>query len=69
MKRELKYGKRIHRGSLKDSMTTKTEIDYTQFLEEIDNYKFYGVDERVKQILFIAKNIKTKYTWLYIQYK
>lgn len=70
MKYYIKFGKREHRGGLKESLTTSVEITESEFknlLNDKDNgYTYYCFDERCNQIIFLGK-YELRYMFLYIQ--
>lgn len=65
-----KFGKREHRGSLNESLTTSIQINEEEFKELLNNrdnkYKYYCFDNRCNQILFCGKH-ELEYMWLFIQ--
>ena len=64
------YGKREHRGGLKESLSTSvqiTELEFKELLNNKDNdYQYYCFDNRCNQILFCGK-YDLDYMWLFIQ--
>ena len=64
---KVKYGKREHRGGLKESLATSKYIDEYTFNRLVKKYDYYCVDERCNQIMFIAKDMSRKYIWLFIE--
>ena len=63
-----RFGKRIHQGSLTDSLLTSVYITYNEFNSLLKIYEFYTFDERCNQFMFIAKDLtKTDYDWLFIE--
>lgn len=64
----MKLGCRKHCGGLRESLNTILYIDDKDFNRLIVHYEFYGYDSRCKQILFISKNMKRAFTWLFIEF-
>ena len=66
------FGKRDHRGGLKESLETSVEIteqEFKKLLNDKDNdYHYYCFDDRCNQIIFIGKP-ELDYMFLYIQLK
>ena len=65
-----RYGKREHAGGLQESLSTAIYISEKEFKSLIGKYKFYGIDNRCNQILFLAKGLRKKYiqyVWLFIE--
>ena len=64
------FGKREHRGGLKESLETSVEITAQEFNELLKNkandYSYYCFDDRCNQIVFLGK-YSLKYMFLYIQ--
>lgn len=61
------YGKREQRGGLNDSLKTSKYIDEFEFNKLVKKYDYYAFDERCNQVMFIAKDMSTKYIWLFIE--
>ena len=64
-----RYGKRMHRGCLQDSLDTTVYISEDEFRSELDedkDLKFYSVDNRCNQILFLNYN-RQDYQWYFIE--
>lgn len=70
MKYYIKFGKREHRGGLKESLTTSVEITESEFKnllnDKANGYTYYCFDERCNQIIFLGK-YELRYMFLYIQ--
>lgn len=65
---KITFGKRPHRGGLKESLKEAKKISRKEFETLLPDYKFYFFDERVNQLLFFIKDLeKSYYTWIYIQ--
>lgn len=66
----MKYGTRQHCGGLEESLKTTKYITKEVFNRLLTHYEFYGIDERVNQILFINRYFsKPLPTWLFIEYE
>lgn len=65
--KKVKYGKRKHSGGLQDSLNTSEYINENEFNELVKEYDYYAYDERCNQVLFIAKDMKREYIWLFIE--
>lgn len=68
MRQFIKFGKRKHRGALKDSLKTAVIISEGEFFYCLPHYHFYAYDERCRQIMFISNDLEhAEWSWLFIE--
>lgn len=65
---KISFGKRPLRGGLKESLKEAEKISKKEFEALLPNYEYYCFDERVKQFVFVSKQMKKDfYTYIFIQ--
>lgn len=72
MRLKARYGGRMHRGGLDESLKTTKYISQQDFEERLKDYHFYTFDSRCNQVIFIINDleksaINNEWTFLFIE--